>query len=462
MTDGLDLNLDEYRFDTKPSDADKAEYGEIYTPRPLVESTLDMLPEACFADPTSTWLDPGAGTGHFSVVLFHRLMDGLQGALPDASERRRHIIANMLHMVELKPDSVARLRETFGPGANIVQGDFTATPGCPTFDFVIGNPPYNANGTKKVPTNNVKKKRGDGRTVWTAFVRRAMESLRCGGRMLFVVPSIWMKPDRAGMYSFMTARNLERVVCMSSGETSRAFKGAAQTPTCCVLVRNSPGDGSVDLFDRDAACYVRHALAPGRAIPIYGASVVNKLLALVGRSGSLAVHKTNMPPPDVRISTSRTRACSHPNIRTCVLDGSQPKLLIDYSDEKLAFAGVPKLVMAHKMHGLPYIDKEGRFGISNRDAYVICGRDVGDLERIAAFLRTRLALYVFEAARYRMRYLERYAFEFIPDITNLSDFPAVINDTSVADYVGLSDGERASVGSLYRKDYSAIPSIDSE
>jgi hypothetical protein len=462
MEGGLDLCLDDYPFDRKCSNADKAKYGEIYTPRSLVESTLDMLPNECFSDPSTTWLDPGAGTGHFSLVLFHRLMNGLRYAIPSVIERKSHIIGKMLHMVELKPSNAARLCALFGPGANVTEGDFTAVPTRPAFDFVVGNPPYNADGTKKVPTNSVKDKRGDGRTVWSDFVRKAAGCLRVGGRLLFIVPSIWMKPDRAGMYQFMTGRKLERIACMSSGDTIRAFEGAAQTPTCCVLLKNTSSDGQVELFDKDEQRYVNHCLAPGRAIPTHGVSIVNRLLALVADAGALSVTKTNMPPACAKISTQRTRECSHRNIRTCVLDGGTPRLRIDYSDRALAFAGVPKLVLAHKMHGLPYLDASGEFGISNRDAYVISGKNVEDLERIGAFLRTRLALYVFEAARYRMRYLERYAFEFLPDITKLPAFPSAVNDTSVADYIGLSDEERDRVSSLHRKDYSVPPLPASE
>ena len=41
---------------------------------------------------------------------------------------------------------------------------------------------------------------------------------------------------------------------------------------------------------------------------------------------------------------------------------------------------------------------------------------------------------MFEATRYRMKYLEKYIFNMIPDITVIPDFPSDINDKTIAMY----------------------------
>ncbi len=51
-----------------------------------------------------------------------------------------------------------------------------------------------------------------------------------------------------------------------------------------------------------------------------------------------------------------------------------------------------------------------------------------EFEQLKQFLSTNLALLIFETTRYRMKYLERYAFEYIPDITKLKDFPEIITN----------------------------------
>ena len=48
-----------------------------------------------------------------------------------------------------------------------------------------------------------------------------------------------------------------------------------------------------------------------------------------------------------------------------------PQLAINFSNIKCSYCGIPKIVLAHKMHGFPYPDLDGMFGISNRDNYVI-------------------------------------------------------------------------------------------
>ena len=107
------------------------------------------------------------------------------------------------------------------------------------------------------------------------------------------------------------------------------------------------------------------------------------------------------------------------------------------------------------MYGFPYYDKTGIYGISNRDNYVITGKTDAEFMQLQAFLSTKLALYVFEATRYRMKYLEKYAFNFLPNITKLTDFPAAANitDQTVADFFGLDDLDKQDINSLHRREY---------
>jgi hypothetical protein len=126
---------------------------------------------------------------------------------------------------------------------------------------------------------------------------------------------------------------------------------------------------------------------------------------------------------------------------------------MNYSDCPQAFHGQKKLVLAHKMYGFPYWDREGHYGISNRDNYVILNKTDQEFAQLAAFLSTKFALYLFEATRYRMRYLEKYAFEFIPDITRLVGFPQEISDESVADFFGLDATDKAHIRGLHKKNY---------
>ena len=107
-----------------------------------------------------------------------------------------------------------------------------------------------------------------------------------------------------------------------------------------------------------------------------------------------------------------------------------------------SYRNIKKLVLAHKMYGFPYLDVSGEYGISTRDNYVIsgCNYSVDELQEIQAFLSTKFALFVFSTCNYRMRYLERYAFNFLPDIINMGNARCNVGVGGVGVGVGVGGG----------------------
>ena len=150
------------------------------------------------------------------------------------------------------------------------------------------------------------------------------------------------------------------------------------------------------------------------------------------------VKKTNLPAKHNSLQVQPDSIHKYPNISTCILLKEDAELVIHYSKEPCSFYKQPKLILAHGMYGFPFFDKEGSYGISNRDKYVILDKSDYDFQRISDFLSTYTALYLFECMRYRMKYLEKYIFDYIPDISNLKDFPYLINDETIANYFDFS------------------------
>ena len=120
------------------------------------------------------------------------------------------------------------------------------------------------------------------------------------------------------------------------------------------------------------------------------------------------------------------------------------------------------------MYGFPFIDFTGEFGISSRDNFVIMDYSINDLKIIQKFLSTKTALFIYEATRYRMKYLEKYAFQLIPDITKLNKdisndisnnnfkiFPDIheITDKTIAKYFNFTDDEYNAIINLHKKHY---------
>lgn len=450
----ISIKKEDYQQELQTSHENKQLFGEIFTPFSLIDIMFDMMDITCFSDPSKSFLDAGAGTGYFSMCLYWRLMNGLSTVIPDETNRSQHIISNMLYMSEIREENIKKLRETFGESCNVIEGNFLEYLS-KKFDYIIGNPPYNCNGIKKVPTNSVKNKKQDGKTIWFHFVKHSINILNYGGQILFIIPSIWMKPGRDKSYEFMTSYKLDRVRCMSNSLTNKYFSGEAQTPTSLVLMSKKPSNDIISLYDQDLNRYIEYNYDPSmfEPIPVYGCSVFRKVKRDLKTSG-LKVFKTNMPSTTATISKTKDKEHPYENIRTCILSGLNPKLVIDYSNKELAFAGKCKLVMPHKMYGFPFIDKDGKYGISNRDSYVIVSDNIDYLERLSSFFKTKIALYLFESTRYRMKYLEKYVFQVIPDICNLTDFPHDINDDTIATYFALTHEEKCAINGLHSKKYT--------
>jgi tRNA1(Val) A37 N6-methylase TrmN6 len=460
-----DLHLPTFKQTFNVSNADKLEYGEIYTPFSLIHKMLDLFEPTVFTESDKRWLDIGAGLGYYSIALFERLNQGLTLVIPEEDKRKKHIIENMLYMVEIKTANIAALREMFGPRANILAGDFLmeGSGASDKYDYIIGNPPYNTKGMKKVPTNKESNKKQDGTTAWMNFVKKSLNLLKAtSGQLCVIVPSIWLKPDKAGIHQLLTSYKIEKMHCLNSNETNLIFKGEAQTPTCYFLLTKimEKDPATIGLYDIKRQVYVNFLHKKGEPIPMFGSAILEKLqkwLVLAGTS--LNVKKTNMPSIKSNFTempyADASKQYPYINIKSCLLEGLQPVLLINYSDIPQAFQGIKKLILAHKMYGFPYYDKTGNYGISNRDNYVITGKTDAEFMQLEAFLSTKFALYVFEATRYRMKYLEKYAFQLLPDITKLEGFPAAtdIDDSSVADFFGLDDLDRKHINSLRRKEY---------
>jgi len=449
------LNLETFKQNFDITKEIRYKYGEINTPFSLIHNMLGLIDESEFTNPHKKWLDIGTGSGYFSIILFKKLFKGLVDVIPDEDQRTNHIIRNMIYMSEIRKENCDELERIFGKECNLFKGDFLSTDVPGDFDFVIGNPPYNNNGLKKVPTNSTINKKEDGETVWIPFIKKSVDLLRDEmGQMVVVIPSIWLKTDKARMFEFMINYKIENLNCMTNTETNKVFNKYAQTPTCYFKLTKTKNPGYVSIFDKDYDDLIEWSMREIPIIPVFGSRVLQKVTKHLNKNNKLKVYKTNLLHSNTIVSDTKTKDCPFANISTCKLNGLDPELVINYTNVAESFSfNKPKLVMAHKMYGFPYIDQEG-FGISNRDNYVIIDRPILELEKLRDFFSTKTALYLFETTRYRMKYLEKYIFELIPDITKLPDFPEIINDDTIAEYFEFDKKDIDNINKLHTKNYS--------
>jgi len=431
-------------------------YGEVNTPFYFINQMLNIIPEHYFKNKDLKWLDPGTGHGNYSICLFIILFKSLNKEIPNEAIRKKHIIENMIYMIEVNEDNIPHLREKFGEKSNIINHNYLEWETDMKFDVIIGNPPYNCGGVKKVPTKSNLNKKDDGKTIWCGFIKKNISLLKNDGIMNVLIPSIWMKPDKAGMYDLILQYDITKLHTLNASETNKIFNFHVQTPICYFLLTKRENTGTIELFDAIKNDYEYFNLKKNSPIPLCFPSIVNKFLKLTYKYGNLNVIKTNMPKKGIQLSD--VFSLDHPfkNVNTTTLNKSkEPVLQLKYSNESLVFQDVPKIIMAHKMYGFPYIDRDGSYGISARDNYIIVNKSTEEMELIKDFLSTELILFLFETTRYRMRYLEKYVFEFIPDFSKIPEALEMKRkkNVNIYDLIGIDNDEKKFIESFYRIKY---------
>lgn len=193
----------------KNSHKNKDEFGEVFTPLDLIDELLDNIPKNVWKNPDSRWLDPAAGIGNFSAIVYCRLLKSLESKIPNVQERKTHILTKMLYMVEINPVNVKKIHQFFGKdiNPNIIHGDFldpAIIGSIGQFDVILGNPPFQMSkkdGKYKGSVGN--------RTLWNKFIEKALSSSLLKektGILAFLTPANWRRPE-APLYPLMTREN---------------------------------------------------------------------------------------------------------------------------------------------------------------------------------------------------------------------------------------------------------------
>jgi hypothetical protein len=221
----------------KPTKEKKEKNGEVFTPIKLIEEMMDKLTDAnpnIWSNPNLKWLDPAAGMGNFSVVVYLRLMEGLKKQMPNIEARKKHILEKMLYMVEYDRTNSFMMSKIFCGNKyklNIFTGSFIENERYEKegidifsldetkikkykyknyaednkrfsrnintfggkFDIIMGNPPFNKNSTNK----------GKNHTLWDIFVVKSLNNyLIKGGYLVFVHPNNWRQLNNTILEQF--------------------------------------------------------------------------------------------------------------------------------------------------------------------------------------------------------------------------------------------------------------------
>ena len=445
--DKIDIN----KYISTLSLENKIKMGEVQTPYHIASELLNMLPYEIFTKTNLKWCEPGAGKGNISIVLFNKLLQSYIPFFSSIEDCKQHIL-NQITLIELNPLNITSLKLLFNP-VNVIHTDFLSFEPGEKYDVIFGNPPFNSSGLKKVPTNSKQSKTNDGITIWCNFVIKSMDLLNDDGYLCFIIPCIWMKPDKAGIYNLFMKYKLLKIHCFNNTETNSMFCGQAQTPSVFVLIQkrlSTVSNKNIEIFDKINKTYINFILHQNMPIPNFCPNIIQKIYKFTQLYGCIEVEKSNMPPKHIELSDRKGGAYLCKNIKTCILKNNTPEFEYLYSIQPCVYAYKPKIIMAHGMYGFPYVDYKGEYGIANRDKYVILYRSIQDMDKLSTFLSTKTCLLFFEATKYRMKYLEKYIFSYIPDITKIPNFPDVITDETIANFFDFNELERKAIESMFK------------
>ncbi len=244
----IDEFMKEY-LPTKKLEKDK--YGEVFTSPVLINKMLDLFPKTVWTNSKLTWLDPSVGAGFFMICVYIRLMNGLKKWEPNETKRSKHIIENMLYMVELNKKNCNICKNIFGANVRLICGDFLSDLKFPgrddiSFDCIVGNPPFQDDyGLSK----QGKRINGGKNKLYERIFLKSFSMLKNGGYLSFVVPDNIFSGNGLQSYHILIQNNIPFVSFNPSNQT---FFHKIQQPVCYFILHktNKPGITTIQHDDK--------------------------------------------------------------------------------------------------------------------------------------------------------------------------------------------------------------------
>ena len=214
---------------------EKNAYGEVFTNPILINKMLDLFPKQVWTNHKLTWLDPSVGAGFFMIFVYVRLIHGLTKWEPNEQKRSKHIIENMLYMVELNKTNCAICKSIFGNKINIICGDFLETHKYDDmlFDCIVGNPPYQDNyGLSK----SGKRINGGKNKLYERIFLKSISILKPDGYLSFVVPDNMFSGNGSLAYKTIMQQYIPFV---SFNPTIQSYFHKIQQPVCYFILHKT-------------------------------------------------------------------------------------------------------------------------------------------------------------------------------------------------------------------------------
>ena len=445
--------------------SNKDKFGEVFTPPSMVhriiDDTLSLMGNHFFHD-LKCIFEIGAGKGVFYDTLIHK----------------RNLMTNpnsVYIMNEINPEHQDDLEKLIEHNSNhklfmgnILELELELELES-ELDFVWGNLPFHNGGKSFVPGighgkgHGVGTKNGGVVTIWPLMVKLAFDMLKNGGFFLAIIPCIWLKEDKAGIYDlFVRKHKICFLKVFNCVQANKIFKYNCQTPVCYVMVQKmgqavmNVDEKVFKLYDSIHEKWIDFSLIPGYCIPTSHVTLFQNKNKSNDKSNDKFVDKLcdNISCYDKikRICFMKKSVLEHcvktfhkKNIKECgvlqdascvdehgnslykvitgaSIDGDNTSLILHgiLSREHGAYYGIPKLIIPHKRLLRCFKDYDGTYSCHGRDMHVFLLEDKDKnqahekIDILASYLTSQdHAKMVEDGFRIRMNFIEKYAFQYI-------------------------------------------------
>ena len=348
---------------------EKEKYGEVFTPPALINELLDHLPTHVWTNPNLKWLDPASGIGNIFMLVYSRLMSGLNKKIPEKNKRSQHILKNMLYMVDINPNNVKISQTIFGTTSNITCADFLSqshSNGVDKFDIIIGNLPFN----EEINENNKKTV-----ALWPKFVIKTLDILNENGYIAFIHPQTWRSPDnKTKLWDIMTDKHIVYLHIYGAEESKKLFN--VNTKVDLYILHNSSNTNLYTYVIDEIGKSHHIKLNDYPFLPNYQIKEINKLV------DKHQMKDANKIIYDTFYSTSKTREIKDHVFKYPVISSITNGNILNfrYADNKnKGHFNISKVIINGGRFPYPYNDYAGKYGITqNLFAIPITSKKQGD------------------------------------------------------------------------------------
>lgn len=418
----------------------KDKFGEVFTPPSFVQQMInDSYSCGISFENIQTVFEPGAGKGVFFDIFVNQnncFSTDFKYFANEINEEHledlQKITTNMCNHVDIIIKDCLHLDSE---DLQLLGSD-----------MVIGNLPFNCNTKKFVPSLAINHKddknvtQSKSVTLWNKMTHFCFNNiLKPGGYFYAIIPCIWLKPDRGGIYDLFTRDNSIILLRTFDCKTANTiFKYNCQTPICYVLVQKKKTNNNIfKLYDQVSDKYVDFSLVPGKCIPTHCTQ------QFISHSQYLENKNVSSCSDHVLKISTLNPAClageivrfsngglenyqdndnesdeTYKIITGSLFDKKTNHLTLNgfISNTQCLYYGKPKLILPHKRLAKFFKDYDGSYSCYGRDMYVFLCDNKKQIDELADFLEGNAIVnqMIETGFTIRMNFIEKYVFQYIP------------------------------------------------